>query len=156
MRITMVEIMVSRKGWYYIINWYSKGIYEFRDKIINSLKILMEFKGIYEKKIQWRWQIYWTMAGVFLDQRQVRKAIRDRYVKCGRSKVCLLWWFDIKRQGAICNRLNHAIYKIGKKVTIIIGELNLFKIMGIYRHIGGGVKDESSCNSRKFKKRVIQ
>lgn len=95
---------------YYVINWYSKGIYEFRDEIINSLKQLIVFKGIYQKKrfsedgkyieeddfimgeraempiivkeSGVNFAIYLNegaMVGVFLDQRQVRKAIRDKY-----------------------------------------------------------------------------
>lgn len=97
---------------YYVINWYSKGIYEFRDEIINSLKQLVSFKGIYEKKrfnedgkyIEQddfimgeraesplivkeggiNFAIYLNegaMVGVFLDQRQVRETIRDKYSK---------------------------------------------------------------------------
>lgn len=97
---------------YYVINWYSKGIYKFRDEVINSLKKIVPFKGIYQKK---RFSedgkyieqddfimgerakvplivkesgvnlaIYLddgAMVGVFLDQRQVRKTIRDKYSK---------------------------------------------------------------------------
>lgn len=97
---------------YYVINWYSKGIYKFKDEIINSLKQLVEFKGIYQKKrfnedgkyieqddfiIGVRaedpilvkengvnFAIYLNdgaMVGVFLDQRQVRKTIKDKYSK---------------------------------------------------------------------------
>src|SRR3954463_24810 len=35
---------------YYLINWYSKGIYRFREYIISALKELTEFKAIYQKK----------------------------------------------------------------------------------------------------------
>lgn len=35
---------------YYLINWYSKGIYHFHNEIIESLKELVEFTGIYQKK----------------------------------------------------------------------------------------------------------
>ncbi|PAB59562.1 class I SAM-dependent rRNA methyltransferase [Anaeromicrobium sediminis] len=97
---------------YYLINWYSKGIYKFRDEVINSLKKLVEFKGIYEKKrfdtsgkyIEdndfvmgekaenpiivkengVNFAIYLNegaMVGVFLDQRDVRRTIRDKYAK---------------------------------------------------------------------------
>ncbi|HJV18035.1 MAG TPA: class I SAM-dependent rRNA methyltransferase [Bacillales bacterium] len=97
---------------YYLINWYSKGIYHFRDFIIQSLKELVEFKGIYQKKRfdekgQYildddfvagergtfpiivkengvNFAIYLNesaMVGVFLDQRDVRKTIRDHYAK---------------------------------------------------------------------------
>jgi 23S rRNA (cytosine1962-C5)-methyltransferase len=95
---------------YYLINWYSKGIYHFREYIIKALKELVEFKGIYQKK---RFDekgkyieeddfvagergsfpiivkengvcfaIYLNesaMVGVFLDQREVRKTIRDHF-----------------------------------------------------------------------------
>ena len=102
---------------YYVINWYSKGIYKFRDEVINSLKILVEFKGIYQKKrfseegkyIEQddfimgeradspiivkengvNFAVYLNegaMVGVFLDQREVRKAIRDKY---SRNKTVL-------------------------------------------------------------------
>lgn len=95
---------------YYLINWYSKGIYKFRDHVINSLKRLVEFKAIYQKKrfdvngsyIEEdgfvlgkrghfpiivkengvNFAIYLNegaMVGVFLDQRNVRKTIRDKY-----------------------------------------------------------------------------
>lgn len=96
----------------YVINWYSKGIYKFRDEVINSLKTIVEFKGIYQKKrfsedgnyIEQddfimgeraeeavivkengvNFAVYLNdgaMVGVFLDQREVRKAIRNRYSK---------------------------------------------------------------------------
>ena len=95
---------------YYLINWYSKGIYEFRDYIINALKELTEFKAIYQKKrfdVSGKYiedddfvtgergafpiivkengvnfAVYLNesaMVGVFLDQRDVRKRIRDAY-----------------------------------------------------------------------------
>ncbi|MCR1899813.1 class I SAM-dependent rRNA methyltransferase [Irregularibacter muris] len=97
---------------YYVIHWYSKGVYKFRDEVINSLKKIVEFKGIYQKK---RFSedgkyieqddfimgeraatplivkengvnlaIYLNegaMVGVFLDQREVRKRVRDQYSK---------------------------------------------------------------------------
>ncbi|MCM1992258.1 class I SAM-dependent rRNA methyltransferase [Oceanirhabdus seepicola] len=97
---------------YYLINWYSKGIYKFRDHVINSLKRLVEFKAMYQKKrfdtqgkyieedgfvLGERGQfpiivkengvnfaIYLNegaMVGVFLDQRNVRKTIRNKYSK---------------------------------------------------------------------------
>lgn len=97
---------------YYVINWYSEGIYKFKDEIINSLKQLVQFKGIYQKKRfdedgQYieeddfifgeraedpiivkengvDFAIYLNdgaMVGVFLDQREVRKAIKERYSK---------------------------------------------------------------------------
>ncbi len=95
---------------YLCINWYSKGIYSFRDTILNSLTRVISFKGIYEKKRfnedgkyvkqddfvmgerapeplivkenGVKFAIYLNdgaMVGVFLDQREVRKTIRDKY-----------------------------------------------------------------------------
>lgn len=97
---------------YYVINWYSKGMYKFRDEVINSLKKLVDFRGIYQKKRfseegkyieqddfimgeradspiivnenDVNFAVYLNdgaMVGIFLDQRQVRKAIRDKYSK---------------------------------------------------------------------------
>lgn len=97
---------------YYLINWYSKGIYRFREYIINALKELVEFKAIYQKKrfdVSGKYieeddfvtgergtfpiivkengvnfAVYLNesaMVGVFLDQRDVRKRIRDAYAK---------------------------------------------------------------------------
>ena len=97
---------------YYVINWYSQGIYSFREDILKALKQIENLKGIYEKKrfsqdgkyIEQddfvagerapspliikesgvNFAVYLNdgaMVGVFLDQRQVRKAIRDRYSK---------------------------------------------------------------------------
>ena len=95
---------------YYLITWYSKGMYEFKDNILKAIKSLVSFDGIYEKK---RFEengmvvdedsymcgkkapqplvvkengvnfaIYLNdgaMVGVFLDQKEVRKSIRDKY-----------------------------------------------------------------------------
>lgn len=97
---------------YYLINWYSKGIYKFKDCIINSLKKLVTFKGIYQKKrfdtkgkyIEEdgfvtgerghfpiivkengvNFAVYLNegaMVGVFLDQRNVRNIIKNKYSK---------------------------------------------------------------------------
>ena len=98
---------------YYLITWYSIGIYKFKDTILNALKSLVEFKGIYQKKRfdskgQYleessdfllgqeapeplivkengvNFAIYLddgAMVGVFLDQKDVRKKIRDKYAK---------------------------------------------------------------------------
>ena len=95
---------------YYLITWYSKGMYGFKENIIKAIKSLVSFEGIYEKK---RFEengmvvdedsymcgkkapeplivkengvnfaIYLNdgaMVGVFLDQKEVRKSIRDKY-----------------------------------------------------------------------------
>ncbi|WP_201715074.1 class I SAM-dependent rRNA methyltransferase [Rossellomorea arthrocnemi] len=97
---------------YYLIQWYSKGAYSFHEEVMESLRDLTEYKGIYQKKrfaqegkyveeddfvegtrpsfpllvkengVQFA--IYLNdgaMVGVFLDQREVRKRIRDTYSK---------------------------------------------------------------------------
>ncbi|KAB7643004.1 class I SAM-dependent rRNA methyltransferase [Bacillus sp. B3-WWTP-C-10-D-3] len=97
---------------YYVVSWYSEGIYTFRDEIIAALQTVANFKGIYEKKrfdtkgkyIEGddfvagergefplivkengvNFAVYLNdgaMVGVFLDQRNVRKQIRDKYAK---------------------------------------------------------------------------
>lgn len=97
---------------YYLITWYSRGIYKFKDHIIKSIKNLVSFDGIYEKKRfdnngmvvdedsfyigkrakepiivkenNINFAIYLNdgaMVGVFLDQKDVRKSIRDNYSK---------------------------------------------------------------------------
>lgn len=97
---------------YYLINWYSKGIHTYSDHVITSLKNLVRYKAIYQKK-RFRadgkftpedgfvdgqrgqfpiivkengvhFAVYFNeeaMVGVFLDQREVRKTIRDKYAK---------------------------------------------------------------------------
>ncbi len=98
---------------FYLITWYSLGIYEFREDILTALQSLVEYKGMYQKKRfdakgQYlddaddfvcgsrgefplivkengvNFAIYLDdgpMVGVFLDQREVRKTIRDSYAK---------------------------------------------------------------------------
>lgn len=98
---------------YYLLTWYSIGIYTFREDILNALTSLVDYKGIYQKKrfnIKGQYlddtsdfitgskapqplivkenganfAIYLddgAMVGVFLDQREVRKTIRDKYAK---------------------------------------------------------------------------
>ena len=98
---------------FYMVTWYSMGIYEFKEDILEALKHSVKYKGIYQKKRfdakgQYldntddficgkeagaplivkengaNFAIYLddgAMVGVFLDQRDVRKTIRDRYAK---------------------------------------------------------------------------
>jgi 23S rRNA (cytosine1962-C5)-methyltransferase len=97
---------------YYVIHWYSEGIYTFKDQIIQALDQLGDYKAIYEKKrfalhgqyveeddfvkgergefpitIKENGMLYMVdlndgaMVGIFLDQRNVRKVIRDTYAK---------------------------------------------------------------------------
>ncbi|WP_019244198.1 MULTISPECIES: class I SAM-dependent rRNA methyltransferase [Bacillus] len=95
---------------YYLIQWYSKGIYSFREKILSALQQIGEYKGIYQKKrFDDKGQYVedddfvmgqqaplpliikengvklatylndGAMTGIFLDQREVRKSIRELY-----------------------------------------------------------------------------
>ncbi|RXZ00542.1 RlmI/RlmK family 23S rRNA methyltransferase [Fictibacillus sp. S7] len=95
---------------FYVINWYSDGIYQFKEEVLQSLKKVDDYKGVYEKKrfaekgsyiedddfvageraqfpliVQENGIHFATylnesaMVGVFLDQRDVRKVIRDKY-----------------------------------------------------------------------------
>lgn len=95
---------------FYLISWYSEGIYSFKEVILAAFEASTPYKGIYEKKrfdtkgqyvedddfvkgergefpllVKENGQnfaIYLNdgaMVGVFLDQRDVRKTIRDKY-----------------------------------------------------------------------------
>lgn len=97
---------------YYLINWYSAGIYSFHSIIIQCLSALEDCQGIYQKRrydtkgqyideddfvtgergdfpiiVQENGMNYavdlndGAMVGIFLDQRDIRKAIRDKYAK---------------------------------------------------------------------------
>lgn len=95
---------------YYLINWYSRGVFKYRDYVLNNLKSMVQFKGIYQKRrynsdgkfieedsfvmgtpaefpliVQENnvnFAVYLNegaMVGFFMDQRDVRKRIRDHY-----------------------------------------------------------------------------
>ncbi len=97
---------------YYLVQWYSKGIYKFRDAVINTLKKRKPIRGIFQKKRfdedgkyiegadfvlgeypEWPLVVKQddinyavnlddgAMTGVFLDQRHVRRLLRDKYSK---------------------------------------------------------------------------
>jgi len=95
---------------FYLLTWYSLGIYEFKSDILEALKNSVKYKGIYQKKRfdskgkylddeddficgekaeapilvkenGTNFAIYLddgAMVGVFLDQKDVRKTIRDK------------------------------------------------------------------------------
>lgn len=138
---------------YYLITWYSKGIYAFKSEVITALEKAVTFHAIYEKKRfaetgQYvedddfvkgergefplivkengaHFAIYLNdgaMTGVFLDQREVRKAIRDRYAQ-------------------------------GKKV------LNTFSYTGafsVFAALGGAIKTTSVDLANRSKARTIE
>ena len=95
---------------FYMVSWYSEGIYSFRDEIYEALNQAVHTRGIYEKLrfntngqyveqddyvsgevgefpliVQENGMNYavdlndGAMTGIFLDQRNVRKALRDNY-----------------------------------------------------------------------------
>ncbi|MFF2287390.1 class I SAM-dependent rRNA methyltransferase [Peribacillus butanolivorans] len=105
-------LIIDHYDGHYVISWYSKGIYSFKDYIIKALQNTVEVKSIYQKKRfdtkgQYvdeddfvmgeqpefpllvkengvRFSVYLNdgaMVGVFLDQREVRRTIRDKYAK---------------------------------------------------------------------------
>ncbi|MGM9924907.1 MAG: class I SAM-dependent rRNA methyltransferase [Bacillus sp. (in: firmicutes)] len=105
-------VIIDYYDGYYVIQWYSKGIYSFREDILKALQQTVDYKGIYQKKRfnekgQYieeddfvtgergtfplivkengvNFAVYLNdgaMTGIFLDQREVRKAIRERYAK---------------------------------------------------------------------------
>jgi 23S rRNA (cytosine1962-C5)-methyltransferase len=105
-------LTIDHYNGYYVMTWYSEGIYSFKEEIIRSLKNLVKVKGLYEKKrfdakgkymndddfVEGEkapsplivrengihFAVYLNdgaMVGVFLDQRDVRKTIRDHYAK---------------------------------------------------------------------------
>jgi 23S rRNA (cytosine1962-C5)-methyltransferase len=95
---------------YYVISWYSEGIYQFKNEVIQALTNIVNVKGLYEKKHfasqgtymedddfisgekapepllvkenDMNFAVYLNdgaMVGIFLDQRDVRKTIRESY-----------------------------------------------------------------------------
>lgn len=97
---------------YYLVNWYSAGIYSLKHHVYGVLEKIVDYKAIYEKKrydtkgqyieqddfvkgkpgdfplivkengMQFAVDLNdGAMTGIFLDQRDVRKAIRDRYAE---------------------------------------------------------------------------
>ncbi|MDN7246853.1 class I SAM-dependent rRNA methyltransferase [Planococcus shenhongbingii] len=97
---------------YYLLSWYSEGVYTFKDEVVEALQNVADFKGIYQKKRfdtkgQYieeddfvagergefplivkengvNFAVYLNdgaMTGIFLDQRDVRNAIKEKYAK---------------------------------------------------------------------------
>ena len=97
---------------FYLLSWYSEGVYTFKDQVIAALQNVAECKGIYQKKRfdtkgQYieeddfvtgergefplivkengvNFAVYLNdgaMTGIFLDQREVRNAIKQKYAK---------------------------------------------------------------------------
>ncbi|HGH5486774.1 TPA: class I SAM-dependent rRNA methyltransferase [Staphylococcus pseudintermedius] len=92
-----------------LIQWYSEGIYRFRPQIVSAIKKIYNYTSIYEKTrfkhqsieggfvtgtapefpivVEENFTFYnvhlddGPMTGIFLDQKEVRKKIRDYYAK---------------------------------------------------------------------------
>ncbi len=99
-------LTIDRYGDYYLFNWYSEGIWRFREMILEAFKKIVLFEGIYEKR---RFEGDFMeeptlgrahpkpltvlengvkiavdlgeglMTGVFLDQREVRRRVMEQY-----------------------------------------------------------------------------
>ncbi len=106
-------LIIDYYAGFFVIHWYSQGIYTFKDMVISSLqKWEGGYKGIYEKKrfdtkgkyiedddfvagVRGEFPLIvkenganfavdlndGAMVGVFLDQRDVRRTIRDKYAR---------------------------------------------------------------------------
>lgn len=105
-------LIIDYYAGFYLISWYSEGIYTFKDQVIAALQNVVEYKGIYQKKRfdtkgQYieeddfvtgergefpmivkengvNFAVYLNdgaMTGIFLDQRDVRNAIKQKYAK---------------------------------------------------------------------------
>jgi 23S rRNA (cytosine1962-C5)-methyltransferase len=105
-------LSIDYYGGFYLVSWYSEGVYSFKDEVIAALQNVADCKGIYQKKRfdakgQYieeddfvagergefplivkengiNFAIYLNdgaMTGIFLDQRDVRNAIKERYAK---------------------------------------------------------------------------
>lgn len=97
---------------YYLISWYSEGMYTFKDQVVAALDNVAESKGVYQKKrfdtkgqyieeddfVQGErgefplivkengvnFAVYLNdgaMTGIFLDQREVRNTIKEKYAQ---------------------------------------------------------------------------
>ena len=105
-------LIIDYYNGFYLLSWYSEGVYTFKDQVIAALQNVAECKGIYQKKRfdtkgQYieeddfvtgergefplivkengvNFAVYLNdgaMTGIFLDQRDVRNAIKQKYAK---------------------------------------------------------------------------
>ncbi|PTG16198.1 class I SAM-dependent rRNA methyltransferase, partial [Staphylococcus chromogenes] len=94
---------------HYLIQWYAKGIHKFRYNVVSALKSVFGYTSIFEKMrfkdseieggfvdgeapefpiiIEENFTFYnvhlndGPMTGIFLDQREVRKKLKDQYAQ---------------------------------------------------------------------------
>ncbi|WP_227395070.1 class I SAM-dependent rRNA methyltransferase [Jeotgalibacillus aurantiacus] len=105
-------LTIDHYAGHYLFTWYSKGIYAFRDMILDAFEAVLPYDSIYEKKRfdskgqyvedddfvrgerptfpivvkenSAHFAVYLNdgaMTGIFLDQRNVRQAIRNQYAE---------------------------------------------------------------------------
>ena len=105
-------LIIDYYAGFYLLSWYSEGVYTFKDQVIAALQNVAECKGIYQKKRfdtkgQYieeddfvtgergefplivkengvNFAVYLNdgaMTGIFLDQRDVRNTIKQKYAK---------------------------------------------------------------------------
>ncbi|OAH52543.1 MULTISPECIES: class I SAM-dependent rRNA methyltransferase [Bacillaceae] len=134
-------LIIDYYAGFYVIHWYSLGIYSFREDLLAAMKEKVDYIGIYEKKRFDQKGKYiedndfvagergefpiivkengvnfavdlndGAMTGIFLDQRDVRKAIRERYSKDAE----MLNMFSYTGAFSVCSALGGA-----KKTTSV-------------------------------------
>lgn len=102
-------LTIDNYNGHFLIQWYSKGIYKYRYQILNALKNTLEYKSVFEKMrfkdaqiaggfvdgeapefpiiIEENFTFYnvdlndGPMTGIFLDQKEVRKKLRDHFAE---------------------------------------------------------------------------
>lgn len=138
---------------YYLINWYSQGIYSFCNEVIEALKRLVEYKGIYQKK-------RFDTKGTYIDE--------DDFVEGERGNFPLI----VKENG-----VNFAIYlNEGAMVGIFLDQkdvrqtirdnysegrtvLNTFSYTGafsVYAALGGAKKTTSVDLANRSRPKTIE
>ncbi|MGO1420690.1 MAG: class I SAM-dependent rRNA methyltransferase [Staphylococcus equorum] len=102
-------LTIDNYNGHYLVQWYSQGIYKFRYNILSALKAIFGYTSIFEKLrfkdanveggfvdgdapefpivIEENFTFYnvhlndGPMTGIFLDQREVRKKLKDQYAQ---------------------------------------------------------------------------
>ncbi|MDN5829846.1 MAG: class I SAM-dependent methyltransferase, partial [Staphylococcus equorum] len=102
-------LTIDNYNGHYLVQWYSKGIYKFRYNILSALKAIFGYTSIFEKLrfkdaaveggfvdgdapefpivIEENFTFYnvhlndGPMTGIFLDQREVRKKLKEQYAQ---------------------------------------------------------------------------
>jgi 23S rRNA (cytosine1962-C5)-methyltransferase len=138
---------------YYLINWYSQGIFKFSDYIINALESLVDYKAIYQKK-------RFNTGGKYIEE--------DCFVKGIRAKFPII----VKENG-----VNFAVYlNEGAMVGFFMDQrdvrntiknnysknktvLNTFSYTGafsVFSALGGAKKTTSVDLAKRSRKKTIE